>query len=113
MPVRDNFIERLAFRFNLAPGLMADYLGAQAFKVFAAAHRLGVFRVLADGPLDAGDVARRLETDERGTKLLLHALEALGYLRARGERFSPTPMTARWLPILGEGIAFFELLTDR
>ena len=109
MPIVPNFFERLALlRMNLGPGVMLDFLGAQAFRAACAAHRLGVFDALRAGPLAVTDLAARIETDERGTELLLEALEPLGYVSQRGGRWTNTAMTAKWLPVLGDGIRFFE-----
>jgi len=109
MPIRPNLIERLAFfNLNLAPAPMLDFLGAMAFRAASAAVKLGVFEVLGDGPQTAAQVARRIEADERGVALLLDALEALGYVSARKGRYEATVMTTRWLPVLADGIPFFE-----
>ena len=44
--------------------------------VIEAAHDLGLFVLLADGPATAGGVAERLDTDPRATRVLLDALYA-------------------------------------
>ena len=109
MPVVLNFIERLVvLGLNQGPAPMLDFFGALAFRAFCAGVRLGVFDVLRSGPLTAAEVARRIEADERGTTLLLQALEALGYVKERQGRYANTAMTTRWLPILAEGVAHFE-----
>ena len=114
MPVMPNLIERLVLlTLNLAPAIMLDFLGAQAFRIFAAAHRLGVIEALVHGPLTAVQVAREIEADERGTTLLLEALEALGYVRKKAGRYVATSMTAKWLPILSPGINWFEIMIER
>jgi SAM-dependent methyltransferase len=111
MPIVPNTVERLTLlRFNLAPALMLDFLGAQAFRVACAAQRLGVFRELAHGPAGATTLARRIEADERGTALLLDALECLGYVRRQGDEFANSAMTAKWLPVVGCGLGFFETM---
>jgi hypothetical protein len=109
MPIVPNFLERFTLlRMNLAPGVLLDFLGAQAFRAACAAHRLGVFDALQGGPLTPAEVAKRIEADERGTTVLLEALEPLGYVTERGGRYANTAMTAKWLPVLGDGIRFFE-----
>lgn len=92
---------------------MLDFLGAEAFRAFSAARRLGVLDALGRAPRTAAELARALGTDVRGTGQLLAALEATGYVEQRSGRFEPTRMTLRWLPALGEGIPFFEMLLDR
>lgn len=114
MPIRTSWLERLAlFRSNLAPAVMLDYLGAQAFQAVVAAHGLGIFEALADGPLSAAEVATRIWANERGTALLLEALEAVGYVEKRASGWVVTAMAARWLPSLRGGLGFFETLVER
>ena len=114
MPLRPSWFERLVlFRSNQAPAVMLDYLGAQAFQVVVAAHRLGIFEALADGPLSAAEVAKGIWADERGTALALEALETLGYVEKRAAGYVTTAMAARWLPTLGGGLGFFETLVER
>src|SRR3990172_615283 len=114
MPVIPNFMERLILlKLNLGPGPMLDFLGALAFRTVIVAHRLGVFETLSGGPRMAAEVARQIEADERGTILLLEALEALGYVKKKDGRYAATAMTVKWLPVLGDGIGFFEMLLER
>ena len=109
MPIVPNFIERLILlQLNQGPGPMLDFLGAQAFRAACVAQRLGVFEALSDGPLAAVQVARQIEADERGTTLLLEALEALGYVKKKDGRYDNTAMTAKWLPLLADGVGWFE-----
>ncbi len=111
MPIVPNALERFTLlRLNLAPALMLDLLGAQAFRVACAAHRLGVFRELERGPAAAATLARRIDADQRGTTLLLDALECLGYVRRQGDEFANSAMTTKWLPVVGCGFAFFETM---
>ncbi|SRR6266498_204220 len=120
MPLRPNFIERLILlNFNLGPGLMLDFLGAQAFRAVCIAVELGVFEALSDGRLTAAETARRIRADERGTTLLLEALQALGYVKKKDGRYVNAPMTTKWLlrsspTSLAGGIPFFEsMVFDR
>jgi SAM-dependent methyltransferase len=113
MPILPSLLERLLVRCNLVPGPMLDFLGAEAFCALSAAQRLGVFDALRRAPRTAVEVARELGADARGTGQLLAALEATGYLEQRSGRFAPTRMTLRWVPALGEGVPFFEMLLDR
>jgi hypothetical protein len=114
MPIRPNFIERLILlNFNQGPGLMLDFLGAQAFRAVCVAVKLGVFDALSGGRLTAAETARRIDADGRGTTLLLEALEALGYVKKKDGLYVNTPMTTRWLlrnspTSLAGGIPFFE-----
>jgi hypothetical protein len=109
MPVVPNVLERLVLlQLNQGPAPMLDFLGAQAFRTAAAALRLGVLNTLVDGSLTARELAARIEADERGTTLLLEALDSLGYVHKRGDRYSNSAMTAKWLPLLADGVPFME-----
>jgi 2-polyprenyl-3-methyl-5-hydroxy-6-metoxy-1,4-benzoquinol methylase len=120
MPITPDFIERLMLlKLNQAPGVMLDLLGAQAFRAVCVAVKLGVFESLDHGHLTAAEVARRIEVDARGSKLLLEALEALGYVEQRDGRYANASMTTRWLlrrspTNIAVGIPFFEsMVFDR
>lgn len=120
MPVIPDFTERFVLlRLNQGPGPMLDLLGAQAFRVLCAAVELGVFESLSSGPLTGAAIARRIGADELGTILLLEALDALGYVKNKNERYVNTPMTVKWLlrespATLVGGIPFFEsMVFDR
>ena len=97
MPIVPNFLERLLFlKLNHGPGPMLDLFGGIAFRAVAAGVNLGVFDALKDGPLSSGELARKIEVDQRGAAILLEALEALGYLRNKGGRYANTAMTTKW-----------------
>ena len=120
MPILPNFIERLVLlTFNQGPGLMLDFLGAQAFRVVGVGVRLGVFEALSGGSLTAAEAARHVQASERGITLLLDALESLGYVREKGGRYVNTAMTVKWLlrsspTSMAGGVPFFEsMVFDR
>jgi len=114
MPIVPSVAERLTLlRLNQGPGLMLDFLGAQAFGVLCTAVKLGVFESLSRVPLTAAETARQIGADQRGTTLLLEALESLGYVENESSRYFNTPMTAKWLlrnsrTSMACGIPFFE-----
>jgi ubiquinone/menaquinone biosynthesis C-methylase UbiE len=98
VPILPNFLERLIFlRLNQAPGPLLDLFGAVAFRTALAALRLGLFDVLSRGPMSAEEVAHQIKADERGTTVLLEALEPLGYVSKKGNLYSNAAMTAKWL----------------
>ena len=98
MPIVPNFVERLfLLKLNQGPGLILDFLGAQVFRTLCVAVKLGVFETLSNGPMSSPDIARQIKTDERGTTLLLEALEAIGYVDEKQARYRNTPMTTKWL----------------
>lgn len=113
MPLIPSLLERLLLRRNLVPGPMLDLLGAQAFRAFSAAWRLGLFDAMARGSSSLAEIARTIGTDARGTGQLLRALEAVGYVEQEAGRYRPTPMTTRWLPVLGDGVPFFDMVLER
>jgi SAM-dependent methyltransferase len=110
MAIIPNFVERLVFRFNVAPAFMLDYLGAQAFRANTVAFKLGVFTALSRGPRTARDLAREINVDERGLTLLLDTLAALGYVRGNGgAAYALTPAIGRWLSTFSpDSVQFFE-----
>lgn len=119
MPITANFVERLATRCNSAPAVLFDFLGAQAFRAVCAAVELRLFEAIAERPLQASEVARLIEASERGVRLLLEALESLGYVTRSGDRFAATRATKKWLlrrsPVsLATTIPFFDgMVFDR
>lgn len=80
MPLIASLLERLLIDRNLVPGLLLDFLGAEAFRAFSAARRLGVFDALAHAPSTVVEIARTIGADVRGTGQLLRALEAIALL---------------------------------
>ena len=120
MPVIPNVVERLMLlNLNQGPGLLLDFLGAQAFRALCVAVKLNIFETLNGGQLTAAETARLIEADERGTTLLLEALESLGYIEKKDGHYVNTPMTVKWLlcnspTSLATGIPFFEsMVFDR
>jgi SAM-dependent methyltransferase len=82
---------------NLGPAPILDIWGAAGFRIVLAAVRLEVFEALADGPLPSAALAQRLQTDPRGTTLLLNALESLGYVRRQAAAYANSPMATKWM----------------
>ena len=65
-------------------------------RIVLTAVELDLFSAVGDGAT-ATEVARRLNTDLRGTDCLLHALAALGLLEKRAGAFHNGPVAARFL----------------
>ncbi|MFI6757664.1 methyltransferase [Micromonospora sp. NPDC050417] len=80
-----------------APSAHLDMLNAVSFRTAGAGLRLGVFEVLADGPLPVTTVAERVGADPLGLRLLLDALVGFGYLSTTDGTYANTPNTTRWL----------------
>jgi hypothetical protein len=72
-----------------------------AFHIVLTAIELDLFATLVDQPLTVTELRDRLQTDARGTEILLKALVALKYLRQRGDRYANTPLTHKWLTDAG------------
>lgn len=67
--------------------LMALAQGFLVSRALQVANRVGLFRVLADGPKDAATIARSLKTDPEACRLLCNALTGQGILAHRGRRY--------------------------
>lgn len=91
--IRSHFLPGLDYRDRhwYTPG------GWQELFLVGAAYRLGIFKALADTPLEAGKLAKEIKTNKRATTLLLEALEAAGYLGKKGVRYSPTKKAVQML----------------
>jgi SAM-dependent methyltransferase len=74
-----------------------DIFGAVAFHIVHTAVKLRVFDTLHQHPLEPAELARELDTDERGITVLLEALTSLGYVTVQDGRYANTAMTAKWL----------------
>ena len=84
-----------------AAGVLPDDLfeSIRAFmpsRVILTALELDVFTAVGDG-CAAGELAKRLDTDQRGTELLLNALTSLGLLSKADGVFRNTTPSARFL----------------
>jgi hypothetical protein len=66
-------------------------------RIVQTAVELRLFDALKTQPLDARAVSSSLQTDARGTELLLNALAALGLLEKTGEAFTITPISRKYL----------------
>jgi predicted O-methyltransferase YrrM len=87
----------ILLQLNQGPGPMLEMLGGMALKAVSVAVKLDIFESLNSGPLTAAEIAHRIEAGERGIQLMLNALEAIGYVKQQGGRYSNTPMTAKWM----------------
>lgn len=77
------------------PAQIFDMLLAyKTTSMLRSAIEVGVFDTLARGPLDAGAVAGRLGLAERGVRLLLGGLSALGLLDSDGRTYQLTAGSA-------------------
>lgn len=72
-------------------------LGFWGSKTLLSAVELGLFTELAEGPLDANVLTKRLTLHQRSARDFFDALVALGMLRRTGTRYANTPETALFL----------------
>jgi len=96
MPIVPGFLERLAFRANLAPAAILDIHGAASLHAVALADDLDVFAAL-DGPRTLADLAAALACEEDTLRRLLDTLVAVGYVGRSGDEYWRTRTTTRWL----------------
>lgn len=85
---------RIDKTFERFDAIVNGYRGSQ---IVFTANRLGLFDALKDVSLTATELAQRLETDLRATRILCDALAALGLLRKRVDRYGLTEMSKRYL----------------
>lgn len=71
-------------------------------KTMFAAVSMGVFDLLADGPLDAISLARRMQSDAGATERLLEACTGLNLLENRNGLFANTPLADVYLRTASE-----------
>ena len=97
-PIPESPLERILLAAGLVPVPLADTLGALLLaRTVMTATKLGLFEALADGPLTAGQVASRCDSDPRATGKLLFALAGARYVRAENQRYALAPMARKWL----------------
>jgi len=86
------------------------YLSFMPSRVLTASLQLGLFTHLAAGRKSVATVARAAGASERGTRMLLDALAAIGLVTKRGSQYGLTPLASRHL--VGRGPeymgSFFE-----
>jgi SAM-dependent methyltransferase len=62
-------------------------------QVLMTCAELGVFELLANGPLTEAEIASAVQADARGMELLLNTAAAFGFLTKHDGRFANAPMT--------------------
>ncbi|HKV38950.1 MAG TPA: methyltransferase [Blastocatellia bacterium] len=74
-----------------------DLWAALATQALVSGIELRVFTHIAGGKSTPGAIARAAHTSERGTRMLLDALAALGYLSKNGETYALEPVANTFL----------------
>ena len=91
-------VERIVLALGFAPVPLADTMVALLLaRTVMTATKLGVFEVLADGPLTVEQVATRCHTEVGATAKLLFALSGARYVRASGDGYSLDRIAKKWL----------------
>ena len=82
----------------LPPPPMADFAGPLwKGAAIITASKLGLFKVLADGPRSPAEIAQATGASEDGVTRLVEALASFGYLLRVNERFANGPTPQTWL----------------
>jgi SAM-dependent methyltransferase len=91
------------------PDAFSDTFVAMAgARAIITATRLGVLAALAEGPVPAEDLARRLGLEPAGVEALLGALAALGYVQADAHgAYRPTDAGSQLVPGSPDSVAHF------
>jgi len=103
MPIIPNFLERLGFRWNLAPSPYLEVFEVGAYRAVSLANKFNIFEKLRARPQTAKELADSVGWNERATRVLLDMLVAFGYLKLDGEAFANSATTAKWLLRRPEG----------
>lgn len=98
MPVKPNFLERLAFfTLKAVPESLLDLAGLFAYQAVSAANELGLFETLAKQPYSVQGLVDQFQLQEHGLLTLLVALEALGYIEENNGTYQNSKTTQKWL----------------
>jgi SAM-dependent methyltransferase len=98
MPLRPTFLENLLSRLNLLPIPLFDTpLAPGMARVLDVACQLKLFDCLQKQALTEEELAKRLDCDPQGMRLLLQLLVSGGYLRERHGRYRNSKIAKRWL----------------
>ena len=96
--VAQNPIESIMMRLNAVPvPLLETQMAYTLSRLVMVATKLGVFDLLATGPLSAARIAEQCHTSRIGTDKLLFALAGAGYLNASDGGYALTPVSRKWL----------------
>ncbi len=112
-------LERLLGRLHLLPAPVMDAFGSVLFgRVLVIALRRGVFQATADAPCTVEDLAQKTDLSPKGIRLVAEALVSGGYLRRKGNAYSASAETRRWLLkeseySIGNLLRYFETLYQR
>lgn len=96
--VAQNPIEAVMRRLNVVPApLVETQMAFTMARLIMVATKLGVFDLLAAGPLPGARIAEQCHTNRIGTEKLLFALAGAGYLAASDGGYGLTRVSRKWL----------------
>lgn len=94
----DSLLERMALTLGLMPTPLGEtFWGMGTARCLIAGLRLGVFEALASGQKSGDVLARELECDPQGLRVLLTALCGFGYLHRGENTWRLTSQSRKWL----------------
>lgn len=96
--IPENIFERIALWLGIAPTPLADtHLAFMMGRTIMVAVKWQLFECLSYGPLTAYETSARTNTHPAATEKLLGTLVHLGYLKKKGERFSLSSLSRKWM----------------
>jgi SAM-dependent methyltransferase len=96
--IPENIFERIALWLGIAPTPLADtHLAFMMGRTIMMAVKWQLFECLSYGPSTACETAARINTHPAATEKLLGALVHLGYVKKKGEHFSLSPLSRKWM----------------
>jgi len=96
--VPDGLLERFALTFGFVPTpLVQVSWGMGSASCIIAGIRLGIFELLEKQKKTSQEIAVATECNPSGMETLLNALNGLGYLRHKNNRYTNTKITSKWL----------------
>lgn len=104
----ENILEAIALqtRKELSPFLLT-MLGMGVSQTVVTAVRLGVFDALKDNPQTSLELAKAMNCDPHGMKVLLESLDGFGFVQRRGQQYQLTQASAQHLTQSGGFIQDF------
>ncbi len=97
MPAPLNILEKLAlYKLKIIPAPMIDVFGGFTFYAVAAAIRLNIFEELHGQSLTLDELSMKIKCDRRALEMTLEALEPLGYIKKKGDKYQNTKITEKF-----------------
>lgn len=111
--IPENPVEWLALGLGMVPRPLVETLPTLLLaRSLLAAARFGLPQALAEGALEAQEVAARCRTHPRATRILLDTLAGLGYVRLEAGRYALTADGRKWLLPLHDSLLYRYLEWD-